>query len=180
MAAATAALTDGGTGCGSSHYGCTVPVLWLQVLRLLKKHPHVRLSLHAHVHANTLTVRHGVVFASSASAAEFPMQWREVHVLPCEVRLRARSLGLPLLLDKSARRESRGGNSGAEVNVAKASLPSVSRLYSSEQGGGQRGTRQSLLSALIRLTLAVSLLTTAMLTTRTAAAGTLPAALLTY
>ena len=86
-----------------------------EVLRLLKKHPHVRLSLHAHVHANTLTMRHGIVFVSSASASEYPMQWREVQMLPCEVRLRTRPLHLPLLLDKSARRESRGAN----VNEAK-------------------------------------------------------------
>ena len=91
-----------------------------EVLRLLKKHPHVRLSLHAHVHANTLTMRHGIVFASSAAASEYPMQWREVHVLPCEIRLRTRPLHLPLLLDKSARRESRGGQGGADVNAAKA------------------------------------------------------------
>ena len=86
-----------------------------EVLRLLKKHPHVRLSLHAYAHANTLTMRHGIVFVSSASASEYPMQWREVQMLPCEVRLRTRPLHLPLLLDKSARRESRGAN----VNEAK-------------------------------------------------------------
>ena len=80
----------------------------------------LNLSLHAHVHANTLTMRHGIVFASSAAASEYPMQWREVHVLPCEIRLRTRPLHLPLLLDKSARRESRGGQGGADVNAAKA------------------------------------------------------------
>jgi len=86
----------------------------LEVLRVLKQHSHVRLSLHGHVHANTLTVQHGIVFASSASVGEFPMQWREVHVLPCEIRLRARPLGMPALLQKSARRETRGVNDGKE------------------------------------------------------------------
>ena len=52
----------------------------------------MRLSLHGHVHANTLATQHGIAFASGASAGEFPMQWREVHVLPCEVRLRAHEL----------------------------------------------------------------------------------------
>jgi hypothetical protein len=83
-----------------------------EVLRLLRQHPHVRLALHGHVHANTLATQHGIAFASGASAGEFPMQWREVHVLPCEVRLRAHELGLPQLLDKSRRRETRGVNEG--------------------------------------------------------------------
>ena len=58
--------------------------------------------------------------SNPAAASEYPMQWREVHVLPCEIRLRTRPLHLPLLLDKSARRESRGGQGGADVNAAKA------------------------------------------------------------
>lgn len=86
----------------------------LEVLAVLEQHGNVRLSLHGHVHANSLTVQHGIVFASSASIGEFPMQWREVHVLPCEIRLRARPLGMPALLEKSARRETRGVNDGKE------------------------------------------------------------------
>ena len=83
-----------------------------EVLALLARYDHVRLSLHGHVHANTLTTRHGIAFVTNAAAGEYPMQWREVHVLPCEVRLRAHELGLPQLLDKSRRRETRGVNEG--------------------------------------------------------------------
>ena len=45
----------------------------LDVLRALRPHSHVRLSLHGHVHANTLASQGGVVFVTVASAAEFPI-----------------------------------------------------------------------------------------------------------
>ena len=48
----------------------------LEVLGLLARHTHVRLSLHGHVHANTLTTRHGVAFVTGAAASEYPMQVR--------------------------------------------------------------------------------------------------------
>jgi len=83
-----------------------------EVLRLLKKHPHVRLSLHAHVHANSLTMRRGVPFVTSASASEYPMTWREVIVRRCgELELRSHQLAVSKeTLDASAQRDTRGFN----------------------------------------------------------------------
>ena len=58
------------------------------MLRLLRQPPNVvRLCLHGHVHANTLTTRHGIAFVTNAAAGEYPMQWREVAVSPsCVVK----------------------------------------------------------------------------------------------
>ncbi len=78
-----------------------------RVLALLRRYPHVHLSLHGHVHANSLTTRGGVAFVSTSSAVEYPMQWREVIVRECEIELRSRQLRLPAVLDESVRRESR-------------------------------------------------------------------------
>jgi len=98
----------------------------LDVLRALRPHSHVRLSLHGHVHANTLASQGGVVFVTVASAAEFPMEWREVIVLPCELRLRPRALPLPpALVERSRLRETRG------VNDVKRGLNAI--------GGGYEG-----------------------------------------
>lgn len=92
----------------------------LQVLAILRRFAHVRLSLHGHVHANSLTARAGIAFVSTASADEYPMQWREVIVRQCEIELRMHSLVLPGLLDESARREA---GRGAGRNEAKRGGP---------------------------------------------------------
>ena len=50
-----------------------------EVLAILAEHRStVRLSLHGHVHANTLAWAHGIPFVSLASTTEFPMQWHEL------------------------------------------------------------------------------------------------------
>ena len=51
-----------------------------------------KLALHGHVHANSLTVRNGIAFVSTASATEYPMQWREVIVRPCDIELLTRRI----------------------------------------------------------------------------------------
>ena len=56
------------------------------------------------MHANTLTTRHGIAFVTNAAAGEYPMQWREVAVSPCELQIRTRSLQAPALLEKSRQR----------------------------------------------------------------------------
>ena len=81
----------------------------LEVLKLLARYEHVRLSLHGHVHANSLTTQHGIVFVSTAAAGEFPMQWREVALHECEIRLATHTLRLPSLREKSRARETREG-----------------------------------------------------------------------
>ena len=94
-----------------------------QVLTLLQRYPHVRLSLHGHVHANSLSTHGRIAFVSTASADEFPMQWREVIVRECEVELRTRSLPVPPdTLDRSRRREVGRGNAN-ERNRAKIGGP---------------------------------------------------------
>jgi len=80
-----------------------------QVLAILRRFSHVKLSLHGHVHANSLTSRAGIAFVSTASANEYPMQWREVVVRVCQIELRMHSLVLPQLMEKSARREAGRG-----------------------------------------------------------------------
>ena len=83
------------------------------VLAVLRRHaPIVKLALHGHVHAHSLTHRHGMPFVTTSSASEYPMMWREVIVRPCEVELRTHQLELPILLDKSAKRDTRGVNEG--------------------------------------------------------------------
>lgn len=82
-----------------------------EVLAILRKRSHVvRLVLHGHVHANSLTMWHGVPFMSSSAVAEYPMTWREVLVSPCELEVRTHALDVPELLDKSAKRDTRGVN----------------------------------------------------------------------
>mmetsp|Transcript_10762 Transcript_10762/g.27661 ORF Transcript_10762/g.27661 Transcript_10762/m.27661 type:complete len:263 (-) Transcript_10762:268-1056(-) len=94
-----------------------------QVLSLLRRYPHVRLSLHGHVHANSLTTHQGIAFASLASASEYPMQWHEIIVRACEVELRAHVLGLPReVLDRSRHREN-GRGDAAKRNRAKMGEP---------------------------------------------------------
>ena len=72
-----------------------------EVLALIARHPHVRLSFHGHVHANTLTVRGPTAFVSLASAGEWPMQWREARLFGCEAELRTHQLAMPALLERS-------------------------------------------------------------------------------
>lgn len=81
------------------------------VLSVLKRHaPIVRLVLHGHVHANSLTMRQGVAFVTTSSASEYPMMWREIAVRRCEVEMSSHALALPTLLEKSAQRDTRGVN----------------------------------------------------------------------
>jgi hypothetical protein len=95
------------------------------VLAVLRRYSHVRLSLHGHVHANSLTMQSGVAFVSSAAAAEFPMQWREVTVRPCELELRSRFLDLPTLRSKSAARDTRPGRNEAKRGGALDNLVTI-------------------------------------------------------
>ena len=89
-----------------------------QVLALLRRFSHVRLSFHGHVHANSVTVRAGVAFVTTASVDEYPMTWREVLVRRCEVELRTHTLQLAHLIEKSAQREAGRGDPDSR-NAAK-------------------------------------------------------------
>ena len=97
----------------------------LEVLALLARHSHVRLSFHGHVHANTLTTRHGVAFVTSAAASEYPMQWREVSVRPCELQIHARSIDAPALREKSRLRDTRAGRNEIKVGTPRANAVSI-------------------------------------------------------
>ena len=89
-----------------------------EVLALIARHPHVRLSFHGHVHANTLTVRGPTAFVSLASAGEWPMQWREARLFGCEAELRTHQLAMPALLERSRLRDTRGGRNAAKLGDA--------------------------------------------------------------
>ena len=97
----------------------------VEVLGLLARHSHVRLSFHGHVHANTLTTRHGVAFVTSAAASEYPMQWREVSVRPCELQIHARSIDAPALREKSRLRDTRGGRNEIKAGTPRANAVSI-------------------------------------------------------
>ena len=85
----------------------------------------MRLSLHGHVHANTLTTRHGIAFVTNAAAGEYPMQWREVAVSPCELQIRTRSLQAPALLEKSRQRDTRPNRNEIKAGDELANAVSV-------------------------------------------------------
>jgi len=84
------------------------------VLDVLAQFSHVRLSLHGHVHANSITTRGGVVYVTSAALMEYPMQWREVRVSDCQIELRTHQLPLPAALIKSQELETRSGRNLAK------------------------------------------------------------------
>jgi hypothetical protein len=79
------------------------------VLALLRRYDHVRLSLHGHVHGNSLTTQHGIAFVSTAAAGEYPMHWREIIVSECEIELKTHVISAPALREKSRLRDSRAG-----------------------------------------------------------------------
>ena len=111
-----------------------------EVLSVLRRHPHVRVALHGHVHANSLTTRAGIAFVTTASADEYPMQWREVVVRACEVELHTRALAPQGLVDQSAARETRG------LNKAKRGSPLANHLVvrtCSRSGGARHRHRQA-------------------------------------
>jgi hypothetical protein len=85
-----------------------------QVLSVLGRFDHVRLSLHGHVHANSITTRNGIVYATIASPLEYPMQWREVRVSKCQVELRAHTLAVPEASRRSRELETRLGRNDAK------------------------------------------------------------------
>ena len=97
----------------------------LEVLQLLDRHEHVRLSFHGHVHANTITTRRGVAYVSNAAAGEYPMHWREVAVLPCELQIRTHALEAPALLEKSRLRDTRPGRNEIKAGTQEANAVSI-------------------------------------------------------
>jgi hypothetical protein len=112
-----------------------------EVLAVFGRFSHVRLSLHGHVHANSVTTRGGIPFVTTASADEYPMAWREIIVRKCEIELRMRHLTLPTLRDMSATRETRGINAAklgglTENNVV---LPLRGRCGHAPLSNSERG-----------------------------------------
>lgn len=91
-----------------------------EVLALLARYDHVRLSLHGHVHANSVATAHGIAFVTTASATEFPMHWREVRVHECELRLVTHALAVPELRERSRRADRRGGRNEAKAGPSLA------------------------------------------------------------
>lgn len=91
-----------------------------EVLSLLSNFDNVRLSLHGHVHANSIVTRRGVAFVTTASPIEFPMHWREVTVHECELRLTTHAIDVPRQRDKSRQADRRGGRNGFKLGPAAA------------------------------------------------------------
>lgn len=91
-----------------------------EVLALLARYDHVRLSLHGHVHANSIATRGGVVFVTTASAAEYPMHWREVSVYECEVRLTTHAVDAPLQRVRSRDADPRLGRNDIKLGPSLA------------------------------------------------------------
>ena len=90
-----------------------------EVLELLARHPGVvKLSLHGHVHANTLAHASGVTFATLSSTSEYPMQWHELQLDECEARLLQRPLALPDERRLSENRDTRLGRNRIKLGLA--------------------------------------------------------------
>ena len=97
-----------------------------EVLSVIARHPGVvKASLHGHVHANTLAWQHGATFVSLASSTEYPMQWHELQVLPCELRLLSHPLALPALRQKSAARDTRVGRNTIKHGGGRDGVPII-------------------------------------------------------
>jgi len=93
-----------------------------EVLEVIARYPGVvRLSLHGHVHANTLVRAHGVAFVTLSSTTEYPMQWHELQLDACEARLLQRPLELPDERRLSERRDTRPGRNRIKLGLASAS-----------------------------------------------------------
>ena len=90
------------------------------VLAIIGRFPHVRLSMHGHVHANSITLRGGVAYVTSAALTEYPMQWQEIRVSDCEIELRTHQLVLPAALHASQILETRAGRNLAKKGRASA------------------------------------------------------------
>jgi 3',5'-cyclic AMP phosphodiesterase CpdA len=87
-----------------------------EVLALITRFPGVvRLSLHGHVHANTLVHAYGVAFATLSSTSEYPMQWHELQLDACEARLLQRPLDLAEERRLSALRDTRPGHNRVKL-----------------------------------------------------------------
>ncbi|KAL1510862.1 hypothetical protein AB1Y20_005694 [Prymnesium parvum] len=98
-----------------------------EVLAVLARHTGVlRLALHGHVHANTLTWWRGVPFVTLASTSEFPLEWHELVLADCELRLVRHALDLPALRHKSYAQDTRAGRNA--IKQGPASLAQGLRL----------------------------------------------------
>ena len=87
-----------------------------EVLALINRFPGVvRLSLHGHVHANTLVHAYGVAFATLSSTSEYPMQWHELQLDACEARLLQRPLDLAEERRLSSLRDTRPGHNRVKL-----------------------------------------------------------------
>ena len=87
-----------------------------EVLALITRFPGVvRLSLHGHVHANTLVHAYGVAFATLSSTSEYPMQWHELQLDACEARLLQRPLDLAEERRLSSIRDTRPGHNRVKL-----------------------------------------------------------------
>lgn len=79
-----------------------------EVLEVLSRYAStIRISLHGHVHANTLASWHGIDFLTLSSTSEYPMQWFELLLGECDAQLIAHQLELPALRAESERRDNR-------------------------------------------------------------------------
>ena len=112
----------------------------LEVLSILGRFSHVRLSLHGHVHANSLTVKQGIAFVSTASVGEYPMHWREVSIYPCHLRLTTHPLAHAALLKQSYTRESRTGRNRIKMGTTLANDVVIHTCGPSPWGDDGAGT----------------------------------------
>ena len=129
-------LSDGGRGGDLSWLGPGEPSgssgpSWIgegdmvrnraEVLRVVARYPGtIRLALAGHVHANTLVRWHGIPFVSLASTSEWPMQWHELLLGPCTLRLLQHDLRLPPATRlESMRRDSRPNRNRIKLGLAR-------------------------------------------------------------
>ena len=91
-----------------------------EVLRVLSNHTRtVKLSVHGHVHANTITRWRGIPFVTLAATTEWPMQWHELQLAPCALKLVQHDLRLPPATRvESMRRDTRPNRNNIKLGRA--------------------------------------------------------------
>ena len=99
-----------------------------EVLHVLARYSRVvRLSLHGHVHANTVTRWRGIPFVTLSSTTEWPMQWHSLQLEPCGAyTLHQHDLKLPAAVREESRaRDTRPSRNRIKLGSAARPAPSV-------------------------------------------------------
>ena len=111
-----------------------------EVLRVLGRYSRVvRLSLHGHVHANTVTRWRGIPFVTLSSTTEWPLQWHSLQLEACGAfTLQQHDLNLAdAVREESRARDTRPGRNRIKLGSAARQIHTASSRSNSSLGGGE-------------------------------------------